>query len=84
MVRDARALPALLTMRAEGAKISVQSHWHEAREVAAVAPRRSHRQPALPTLRLQAVRRNNRYVIDPGGSQNRNALVFGLKTTANF
>jgi hypothetical protein len=52
------------------------SYWHEAREVAAAAlRRRSHLQPAPPTLRL----------IDPGGtSQNRNALVFGLKTVANF
>jgi porin len=31
------------------------------------------------------VRPNIQYVIEPGGtSQNRNALVFGLKTVANF
>ena len=31
------------------------------------------------------VGRNIQYVIDPGGrSQNRNALVFGLKTAVNF
>ncbi|WP_376717391.1 carbohydrate porin [Bradyrhizobium sp. 62B] len=48
------------------------------------------RSPLRPTTTYRPrngleVRPNIQYVIDPGGtSQNRNALVFGLKTAANF